>query len=110
VAYQPSEPRSPHRLLVAGLVTNEFASVRVEIDHTRNSPVLHLTDTETGDAIWLDAVELQTILRSDPAAFIAYPPGWPGTREHSRAGREQRGELDEGTTTPCLITQYPITQ
>lgn len=77
MADQPYEPRSPHRPPAAGLVTNEFASVRVEIDRSRNSPVLRLTDTETGDTTWLDAMELQAILRSDPAAFIAYPPGWP---------------------------------
>jgi hypothetical protein len=90
MAHQPSEPRPPRRPPVGGLVTNEFASMRVEIDYSRNSPVLQLTDAETGDTIWLDAMELQTILRSDPAAFIAYPPGWP----------------NEGTTTtPCVITR-----
>jgi hypothetical protein len=45
----------------AGVVSNEFASVAVTIDHAGNSPRLRLEDLKTGRVGYLDALELETL-------------------------------------------------
>jgi len=45
-----------------GVVSNEFAEVTVSVDMTANGPRLRLTDTRTGRARFLDALELETIV------------------------------------------------
>jgi len=42
-------------------IANEFAAVRVSRDETGRGPRLRVEDLETGDAVWLDAVELASI-------------------------------------------------
>jgi hypothetical protein len=111
VADQLHESWPPGRSPGAGHVSNEFASVRVEIDYSRNSPVLRLTDTETGDTVWLDALELQTVIRSDPGAFTAYPPGWPPDTSHLAATQPAHLEEPyEGSTAQCPTSQQPATR
>ncbi|MDQ4138798.1 MAG: hypothetical protein M3116_08155 [Actinomycetota bacterium] len=44
-----------------GIVSNEFASVAVSIDHAGNSPRLRLEDQKTGRVGYLDALELETL-------------------------------------------------
>lgn len=44
-----------------GVVTNEFASVAVSVDHSGNSPRLRLEDLKTGRVGYLDALELETL-------------------------------------------------
>ena len=44
-----------------GVVTNEFASVAVSIDHAGKSPRLRLEDLRTGRVGYLDALELETL-------------------------------------------------
>jgi hypothetical protein len=52
------EPASPEPV---GIVTNEFASVSVTIDHVGHSPRLRLEDQKTGQVGYLDALELETL-------------------------------------------------
>lgn len=44
-----------------GEVFNEFAAVRVSIDHEGNSPRLRVEDEKTGQVGYLDALELETL-------------------------------------------------
>ncbi|MEV6768450.1 hypothetical protein AB0N05_07430 [Nocardia sp. NPDC051030] len=44
------------------VVSSEFASVRVDIDHEGNGPRLRLTDLKSGRIRYLDALELETIV------------------------------------------------
>jgi hypothetical protein len=44
-----------------GVVTNEFASVAVSVDHSGNSARLRLEDRKTGRVGYLDALELETL-------------------------------------------------
>lgn len=44
------------------LVSNEFASVRVGIDHEANSPRLRLEDLKSGRVRYFDALELETLI------------------------------------------------
>ena len=44
-----------------GIVTNEFATVAVAIDHAGNGPRLRLEDLKTGHVGYLDALELETL-------------------------------------------------
>jgi hypothetical protein len=44
-----------------GVVTNEFASVSVTVDHAGHSPRLRLEDLRTGQVGYLDALELETL-------------------------------------------------
>ena len=45
-----------------GIVSSEFAGVRVEIDSTANGVRLRLEDLKTGQVRFLDALELETII------------------------------------------------
>lgn len=45
-----------------GIVSSEFAGVRVEIDSTANGMRLRLEDLKTGRVRFLDALELETII------------------------------------------------
>lgn len=58
------------------VISNEFAVVLVEVDNAPNSPVLRLTDTESGLAAVLDALELQRIVHIAPDGVVPYPHGW----------------------------------
>lgn len=51
-----AEPSTP-----VGVITNEFASVAVSVDHAANSPRLRLEDLRTGRVGYLDALELETL-------------------------------------------------
>ena len=41
------------------ILSNEFATVDIEIDNSANDPRLKIEDTSTGKAIYLDPLELQ---------------------------------------------------
>jgi hypothetical protein len=45
-------------------VANEFAVVNVWVDDSANGPRLVLRDPKTGERIYLDPLELESILRS----------------------------------------------
>ncbi|MET9486499.1 hypothetical protein [Nocardia sp. NPDC006630] len=45
-----------------GVISSEFAGVRVDIDQEGNGPRLRLTDLKSGRVRYLDALELETIL------------------------------------------------
>lgn len=49
----PAEP--------VGVISSEFASVSVSIDHEGNGPRLRLEDLRTGHVGHLDALELETL-------------------------------------------------
>ncbi len=42
-------------------IANEFASVRVQVDRSGNGPRLRIEDAGSGVAIYLDALELQSL-------------------------------------------------
>src|SRR6266508_3079803 len=42
-------------------IANEFASVRVQVDRPGNGPRLKIEDASSGVAIYLDALELQSL-------------------------------------------------
>jgi hypothetical protein len=46
----------------AGVVSSEFAHVRVRIDHEANGPRLRLEDLKSGRVRYLDALELETLV------------------------------------------------
>jgi hypothetical protein len=43
------------------VLSNEFATVRVQLDTEANGPRLRVEDTSTGIAIYLDPLELQSL-------------------------------------------------
>lgn len=51
-----------------GVVTSEFAAVRVSIDHAGNGARLRLDDLRSGEVRYLDALELESIVWA--------PDGW----------------------------------
>jgi hypothetical protein len=44
-----------------GIVSSEFASVQLSIDHDGNDPRLRIEDLKTGRVGFLDALELETL-------------------------------------------------
>lgn len=52
-------------------ITNEFAEVTVRRVRTGKGERLEVRDRESGEAIRLDALELEALARSDGAAFDA---------------------------------------
>lgn len=52
-----------------GVVSSEFASVSVSIDHDGNSPRLRLEDLRSGAVRHLDALELESIVWA-PAEWV----------------------------------------
>ncbi|MGG1596547.1 hypothetical protein [Paenibacillus naphthalenovorans] len=59
-------------------ITNEFASVMVEIDSNGNSHRLKIQDCRTGRVIYLDALQLESLTRQSDEIFrefLQYPFG-----------------------------------
>lgn len=44
------------------ILSNEFAAVDVGVDETANGPRLEIKDLETGESIYLDPLELQSLV------------------------------------------------
>ena len=69
------DARGDQRLAPGGIVRNEFAAVRVEIDHSANSGRLRIEDLQSGACIYLDALELASLASATHAmlAFLQDP-------------------------------------
>ncbi len=62
-------------------LTSEFAAVRVTVDRTGRAARLSIVDLETGDQIYLDALQLSAMCRADGDQRAA----WLRTGEYSDA-------------------------
>jgi hypothetical protein len=62
-------------------LTSEFASVRITVDRTGRAARLSVADLETGDQLYLDALQLSAMCRADSAQRSA----WLRTGEYSDA-------------------------
>lgn len=51
---------------VLGVVENEFARVRLTIDHSGNSPRLRIEDLSTDQVGYLDALTLEALAHASP--------------------------------------------
>jgi hypothetical protein len=48
-------------------LSNEFAAVTLSLDYSGRGPRLHVTDTESGEGVYLDPLLLSALCRSTPA-------------------------------------------
>jgi hypothetical protein len=48
-------------------VANEFAAVDVTLRHVHNGVVLEVANPQSGERVWLDALEIEALARLTPA-------------------------------------------
>jgi hypothetical protein len=75
---------APAQADAAWRLSNEFASVQVELDATANSPRLKITDLRTGTVCYLDPLELERLsaARHVDLSWIVSPANGLGTDDH----------------------------
>jgi hypothetical protein len=48
-------------------LSNEFAAVTLSLDYSGRGPRLHVTDSESGEGVYLDPLLLSALCRATPA-------------------------------------------
>lgn len=73
------------------ILTSEFASVRVSVDHAGNGPRLRIENRQNGHAVYLDPLELASLTwlrHSDLGPFLdPSQTGWRNYEEMTTDGR-----------------------
>jgi hypothetical protein len=78
-------------------ISNEFTSVRVRKERTRNGERLEIVSSKLGSAIRLDSLELESLTWQTPAAFsrLLETPYGPEDDTKGRALSELLGRREE---------------
>lgn len=66
---RPSTPQASGALQDRVLLRSEFAMVEVRVEDGGNGPGLRIRDTDTGETILLDPLELEALTRMRHAQF-----------------------------------------